>query len=183
MLETIGGAETVVGHSGTPMPDLAIAIGGARYPVTVEWDFPASLTAATGLSIGPGGANQAAATPMAGTGTLTFDAIASGLLSIRLDGGSPVPKEFALGANYPNPFNPTTAFTVDLPVATDLRIEVVDLLGRSVAELLTGPQPAGSHRLTWNGLDRNGVAAPSGVYIIRLTSANFNASRKALLVR
>jgi hypothetical protein len=184
MVDAIGGDS-----NGSPQREIVIMIRGARYPITVEWNLTHLLPGPGRISLTPAGpaqeagAGSAPGTPMDGHGSLTIDALPSGLLSIQVDGSSSVPSEFALGANYPNPFNPATTFTVDLPVAAEVRVEVVDILGRTVAELLTGPQPAGSHRLSWNGLVRNGIAAPSGVYIIRVTSANFNASRKALLVR
>jgi len=163
--------------------DYPISIRGARYPLTVEWEMTTGITVPGNYYLSPPGADPSSRTLLAASGTVTFDALPTGVLSISRDGPGTVPSEFALGANYPNPFNPATTFTVDIPVASDVRVEVVDILGRSIMEILTGPQPAGSHRLSWDGLDRNGVQAPSGVYIIRLTSKDFSASRKALLVR
>ena len=79
-----------------------------------------------------------------------------------------VPKEFALRQNYPNPFNPSTTLRFALPRAVEVRLVVVDLLGREIARLVDGHLPAGYHQVTWDGKTNWGKEAPSGVYIVRL---------------
>ncbi|HBX67006.1 MAG TPA: T9SS C-terminal target domain-containing protein, partial [Balneolaceae bacterium] len=49
---------------------------------------------------------------------------------------SDVPSSFKLGINYPNPFNPTTNFSYDIAKASVVKLEVFDVLGRKVAELV-----------------------------------------------
>jgi len=94
-----------------------------------------------------------------------------------------IPDRFALEKNYPNPFNPVTRFTVDLPKATEVEIAVYDLLGREIALLLSGGQAAGRYLLEWDGRDDNGIAVPTGMYCVRVSSDEFNAAQKIVLMK
>jgi hypothetical protein len=85
---------------------------------------------------------------------------------------------YKLAQNYPNPFNPTTAISYQLPVASDVRLEVFDILGKKVATLVNGRQAAGAYTYTWNA---NTVA--SGVYFYRLQAGSFVATKKMMLVK
>ncbi len=87
---------------------------------------------------------------------------------LGVDGQDDIPKEFALRQNYPNPFNPSTTLRFALPRAVEVRLVVIDLLGREIARLVDGHLPAGYHQVTWNGKTHWGKEAPSGVYIVRL---------------
>ncbi|GAB5518165.1 MAG: hypothetical protein RhofKO_04160 [Rhodothermales bacterium] len=74
-----------------------------------------------------------------------------------------LPVEVALTSSYPNPFSHSTTLRFTLPEALPIRLEVFDTLGRRLATLADGWQPAGTHTLDWNAGD-----APSGVYFARL---------------
>jgi hypothetical protein len=89
-----------------------------------------------------------------------------------------VPVAFGLSQNYPNPFNPSTSISVELPVAGNIRLAVFDLLGREVATLINGRKEAGVHEVVF---DASGF--PSGVYLYRVDSGSFRATRKMLLVK
>ncbi len=95
-----------------------------------------------------------------------------------------LPKEFALFANYPNPFNPSTAVTYALPEEAVVSLDVYDLLGRHVTSLGTERHPAGNYSVTWNA---QGVS--SGVYFLRMYvtgergGVRFVAVNKMMLVR
>jgi len=80
----------------------------------------------------------------------------------------PGPASLALGANYPNPFNPSTTVTFTLPQPTQVHLTVHDLRGRLVAILVDARQAAGTHSAAWNGRDRHGRAAAAGVYLLQL---------------
>ncbi|MDX1440189.1 MAG: zinc-dependent metalloprotease [Rubricoccaceae bacterium] len=73
------------------------------------------------------------------------------------------PDSFALNSAYPNPFNPSTTVTFTLPATTDVRVDVLDVLGRQVATLAQGMLDAGYHTATWEP-----ATAPSGTYIVRM---------------
>jgi tartrate-resistant acid phosphatase type 5 len=99
------------------------------------------------------------------------------------DDKSVLPEAFALGQNYPNPFNPTTVITYSLPAKADVTLTVYNLLGQIVKVFKQGEQFAGEHSVTWNATDVNGRAIASGIYFYRLTSGDYAATRKMVLLR
>jgi hypothetical protein len=70
--------------------------------------------------------------------------------------------EFALEAAYPNPFNPSTTLTFEVPEAAQVRVTVYDVLGRRVRELANGMLSEGIHRVSFDASD-----LPSGTYLVR----------------
>ena len=92
------------------------------------------------------------------------------------------PERFELGANYPNPFNPSTVIPYQLPASMRVRLEVLNILGQRIATLVDGEQPAGFHTATWDATDAAGVAVGAGVYIYRLRGAGVQATRSMLLI-
>jgi hypothetical protein len=93
------------------------------------------------------------------------------------------PKQFALMQNYPNPFNPTTRIQYSLPERSEVRIEIFNLLGRSVMTLVNEAIPAGDHEVIWNGTDRSGRAVATGVYFYRLTAGSYQQTRRMVLLK
>jgi hypothetical protein len=88
------------------------------------------------------------------------------------------PMEFRLEQNYPNPFNATTVVRFQLPVVSDVRLAVYDLLGREVAVLVNEKKTAGSHEVRF---DAPGLS--SGVYFYRLEAGGFVQTRKLMLLK
>ena len=84
-------------------------------------------------------------------------------------GGRALPARFALGPNYPNPFNPATIIPYQLAASSQVRLEVFNLLGQRIATLVDGERPAGFHTATWHATDAAGRAVGAGVYIYRMT--------------
>jgi hypothetical protein len=164
---------------GTP-GDYPLLIQGAVYPVTVSWEINTPPAGSRRFYLGGGGT---ADRPIEGSGSLVLRNQAPSL-SVRLSAEGPdLPKEFALGRNYPNPFNPVTHVRVDIPVESGVEVAVYDLLGRLVSTLMTGNHAAGSLTLDWNGTDGNGLGVPTGMYIIRMKAGDFSASQKVLLLK
>jgi Secretion system C-terminal sorting domain len=85
---------------------------------------------------------------------------------------------FRLYQNYPNPFNPSTTFRFDLPQRTNVRLQVFDLQGRSVATLVDGMMESGPKEIQF---DASGLA--SGMYLYRLQTGNFVDTKKMVLLR
>jgi len=88
-----------------------------------------------------------------------------------------VPVPFGLHQNYPNPFNPSTTLEFDLPVAGFTVLEIFDVHGRKASRLISDWKGAGVHKVSF---DASGLA--SGVYFFRVTSGDFSACRKMVLV-
>ncbi len=93
------------------------------------------------------------------------------------------PLSFSLNQNYPNPFNPSTVINFSIAGSGDVRLEVFDVLGRLVTTLVNREMTAGSYRVVWEGNDRDGAKVSSGIYVYRIASGAFTASRKMLLLR
>jgi len=85
---------------------------------------------------------------------------------------------FKLDGNYPNPFNPSTKISFNLPVSGFTTLKVYDIIGREVNELISSELNAGSHSVTFNG---DNLA--SGIYYYRLESAGNVAVKKMLLIK
>ena len=90
----------------------------------------------------------------------------------------PLPKEFFLSQNYPNPFNAATTIKYDLPKASDVSIDIFDILGRKVETLVSGKQSAGSHTVIWNASN-----ATSGVYFYKIQAGDYSDTKRCLLLK
>ena len=90
---------------------------------------------------------------------------------------------FALFANYPNPFNPSTTIRYALPVSGAVDLTIFDQQGREVAKLVREKQSAGHQEIVWNGLNQAGEAVSSGIYFYRLQSGSFSETRQMMLVQ
>ena len=89
-----------------------------------------------------------------------------------------IPGSVDLAQNYPNPFNPTTVIQFQIPVSSEIKLEVFDLLGRRVATLLDGIVTAGSHEVEFSASRLTG-----GMYIYRLTAGDQVKTRKMMLIK
>ena len=74
--------------------------------------------------------------------------------------------------NYPNPFNSGTIIPFSLSRETEVHLQVFDVLGRPVANLVVGRLQTGRHRVNWEGLDSGGQRVSSGIYFYRLRGRN-----------
>jgi len=90
------------------------------------------------------------------------------------------PSEFQLHQNYPNPFNPTTTITYQLPQVCDVRLEVFDVMGRSVAVLVNEKQSAGTHSVLLNATQ---FSLASGVYFYRLSAGGRTETKRMTLIK
>ena len=97
-------------------------------------------------------------------------------------GGRALPARFALGPNYPNPFNPSTIIPYQLAASSAVRLEVFNLLGQRITTLVDGERPAGFHTATWHATDGAGRAAGAGVYIYRMTVGVENQTGRMVLI-
>jgi M6 family metalloprotease-like protein len=85
-------------------------------------------------------------------------------------------------SNYPNPFTDGTTLSYALPKDGNVSIAIYNLKGQKVKTMLNGKQAKGSHELTWKGLDDNGNAVSSGIYLVRMSvSGKTQLTKKIIL--
>ena len=117
---------------------------------------------------------------------LTDPSVRRGILFLEQLLASMVPKETALLANYPNPFNPETWIPYQLAKDADVTLTIYAVNGHVVRRLALGHQPAGiyqnrSRAAYWDGRNAFGEPVASGVYFYVLTAGDFTATRKMLI--
>jgi hypothetical protein len=93
------------------------------------------------------------------------------------------PKEPAAAFNYPNPFNAGTVISYEVGAEQHVRLEIYDLLGRSVTTLVNGTQAEGLYQEAWDGTDRNGTPVSSGMYFFRLVQGQNVQTHKMVLMK
>jgi hypothetical protein len=91
-----------------------------------------------------------------------------------------LPKEFVLYPAYPNPFNPTTTIQFDIAVETHryTSLQIYDISGSMVEELVTAELVAGKHEIIWNGSN-----LPSSIYFVVLSVGNNKIVQKITLLK
>lgn len=93
-------------------------------------------------------------------------------------GGETAASGFALSQNYPNPFNPTTTISFELPVASDIRLEVFDITGKRVETLVAERLESGAHEVVFDASH-----LPSGLYLYQLKGDGINLVKRMVLLK
>ena len=92
---------------------------------------------------------------------------------------APLPTSYMVSAAYPNPFNPSTTFTISLPEAAPLNVSVYNVMGRQVATLADGRFSAGLRQLTFDAYN-----LATGIYFIHASIPDkLDQVQKVMLVR
>ena len=94
------------------------------------------------------------------------------------DLSSGIPTVYSLSQNYPNPFNPTTSIKFGLPEAGQVTLEIYNLLGQRVAQLVNQQMAAGLYIVPFNA-----STLPSGMYIYRMQANSFLSFHKMMLLK
>lgn len=122
-----------------------------------------------------------AAVPMDGSATPAEELSAEMFAPVAEDDVTETgePDGFVLSSAYPNPFNPQTSFSLEVDERQQVRVEVFNLLGRSVSVLFDGMMDADVTRsFTFDAGD-----LPSGIYLYRVRGENFTATRQMTLLK
>jgi len=96
---------------------------------------------------------------------------------------SNTPDSYALFANYPNPFNPETNISFQIPKACHVKLSTYNNLGQLIYVLYEGELSAGRYTKVWNAYDLNGKAVTSGVYLYKLETEEFVEVKKMLYIQ
>lgn len=111
--------------------------------------------------------------------TIVYNAINYLMGNTAVDGeSSELPRQFSLAQNYPNPFNPTTKISFELPVSSNVELDVFDILGRRVAVLAQGKMEAGRH-----SIDLDASSWATGMYFYRLNAGDLSKVRKMVILK
>lgn len=98
---------------------------------------------------------------------------------------SDVPQNYILFPPFPNPFNPVTEISYDIPIASPIIINIYNVLGHNIITLFDGIQQPGQHTITWNATN-----IPSGIYFCRMSAripsgdaGEFKQVQKIILIK
>jgi hypothetical protein len=113
--------------------------------------------------------------PVVGEPRFTLS-VSYGALSQNED--ATLPSDFALHPVYPNPFNPSATISFDIPDVSSVALNVYDVKGALVETLLQDHMKPGKHHYNW---EPQGL--PSGVYFMKLTTANKSFTQKVTYIK
>ena len=97
---------------------------------------------------------------------------------INQNTGEGYPSKIELFQNWPNPFNPKTTITFNIPIPQHVTLEVFNTLGQKVATLVDKDMTAGDHEIEFNASHLS-----SGVYYYKITSGDFEDVKKMALIK
>jgi len=85
--------------------------------------------------------------------------------------------------NYPNPFNPQTSIYFQLRSPSNITLDIYNMRGQKITELLSGVIDAGEHSVIWDGTDSTGKPVTSGIYFYKLATDSCSKKDKMLLLK
>ena len=97
--------------------------------------------------------------------------------------GTIQPKSFKLAQNYPNPFNPTTNISFELLEDASVTIQIFDVSGRMIKELISGNYSVGGYTTQWDARDERGQLVSAGVYMYTIQVGNDIFAKKMVLLK
>ena len=117
------------------------------------------------------------------TNTVDWVAPAAPNKPLTISDESNIPMQFTLHNNYPNPFNPVTTISFDLPEENYTEVAIYNMMGQKIRTLHTGNMTAGRHHILFDGVNDQNQQLGSGVYFYRVVAGEFQATKKMMLVK
>jgi len=100
-----------------------------------------------------------------------------------IDEGNMITPVLELTQNYPNPFNPETIIKYSIPKNSKVSLNIYNIKGQKVRTLIKDKLETGQHSVVWNGTDENNKSVSSGIYFYKLKVANFEKTKKMILLK
>jgi len=114
--------------------------------------------------------------PSSGSTTVQNFTMSNSSVTAVQNSSSNLPTRYQLDNNYPNPFNPSTIIGFTIPMTTHVRLDIYNILGQKVAELVNSTMSAGTYKISFDASKLS-----SGVYLYRLETNNFTSVKKMIL--
>ena len=105
------------------------------------------------------------------------------LESLDIKNSSNLPESFIVHQNFPNPFNPVTTLSYQLPNEGNVQVVIYDMAGRVVKNLILEHQSAGHKTIKWNATNNSGHPVSAGLYIYTVSTRDLKQSRKMLFLK
>lgn len=179
----LGGALVTIDHSGVEL-GTPVAVNGMEVLVhDVDGVMNLVVFSLEGNTIAAGNNNLVTIPVIANNGgSMEFGEVSAAdnfgrLLESSASLVAPLPTEFSVKANYPNPFNAKTLIGFDLPSDSDVNISIYSITGQLV-ETISGHFEAGTRSVTWDASD-----VASGVYFYKVSAGDFNQTMKMTLLK
>jgi len=112
-----------------------------------------------------------------GVGALSFYKFPISAI-VNINEENHIPKEFMLYPNFPNPFNPETKIQFEVPATGRVKLEIFDILGRSLELPVDETLQPGRYSIVWSAMEYS-----TGIYFYRLSAGNFVQTRKMIVVK
>ena len=91
--------------------------------------------------------------------------------------------KYELKQNYPNPFNPTTTISYELTSKGNVKIDIYNVNGQLVRELVNEESPAGEYTIEWDGKNNNNQSLSSGLYFYQMKFGDYISTKKAIIIK
>lgn len=111
------------------------------------------------------------------------DITASVVLAVSNEENEVITPNLLTASNYPNPFNPETTISFDMPKAGKANISIFNLKGQLVKTILNDEVAIGNHNIVWEGRDSQNRAVASGIYFFRVKTDTQTTQKKMILMK
>ena len=91
--------------------------------------------------------------------------------------------QFKINKIYPNPFNPSTKINFLVDAMDNYSVDILNINGQKICELLNNNLQKGKHTLIWNGIDHYGNKVSSGLYFVKISNNQLSKQRKIILMK